>query len=975
MLTKPISTLPFETSHAFIVGIDDYDNVSPLRTAVNDAEVLAKKLEKDHGYLVHGPYLNSTKAELVRLFTKIIPEKVKAGDRVFFYFGGHGIALDSEIDPNGYFVPADADPQEIDSLVCMDVLHDVLTQLPCKHGLLILDCCFAGSFQWSTGFRDIFDLPSVIYEERFYQYARDEAWQVITSSASDQKAADILANRTLGLREEGMELHSPFAQALFDAIDGEGDTIPKNGGDGVITASELYSYLRDRVEDETTDHAKRQSPSLFSLERHDKGQYIFLAPNHRLNLPPILKRNPFMGLNSFNEEDASFFYGRDRVIEALNKIATENQLVVVSGASGTGKSSVIKAGLIPSLREEGWKILPIVRPGIEPLESLEAAIPHIENLILTKEQKSVLFIDQYEELITQCLYVEEKEAFEQQLLDWMELYPNLKIILSVRSDFEPQFEEGLLHENWQKGHYLVPAFSQKELREVIVKPTIQEVLFFEPDTLVDTLVDAVNQAPGALPLLSFTLSELYHSYVSSGRTNRSLTQSDYENLGGVIGALRKKANSIYEKLDEAQQKSMRKLMLRLVSLKGGEVASQRVLAKELEFSDEAETARIRLVADSMVRARLLSTGIDRQGQKYYEPSHDALVRAWALLWEWIKTTGEGKLDLRYRLRTAIKDYEEGEEHIKKHLWINDPRLDVLYNDLLLDANNFNQQEEYFIKESMRLRKRKQLVMRAGVLATLLLFGLISLYSINKAQEAKNNLADLRETREKVAEDLILESQIDIDEIHYERAFEKYQDLAGEYEVFTGSMKEQWKKGMIEVAYFFNMSANQQHKNWALDAAFLLASMEGDLLSNIPDSLEIDLYLNYLDPTWYADLEKRYIPSKGTGANGNAFGITVRQYALLCEMDGSLDINELTCDMPKGDENVPKELLEKNEDKLSVAMTRTQEVRQLALEDKETEEEDISERSKNNDQSHLEAYKGSCESPSIDFTMAHNLRRL
>ncbi|MEL7534556.1 MAG: caspase family protein, partial [Bacteroidota bacterium] len=865
-----------------------------------------------------------------------MPDKVKEGDRVLFYFGGHGIALDSEIDPNGYFVPVDADPQEMGSLVCMDVLHDVLTQLPCKHGLLILDCCFAGSFQWSTGFRDIFDLPSVIYEERFYQYARDEAWQVITSSASDQKAADILVNRTLGLREEGEELHSPFAQALFDAIDGEGDTIPKDGGDGVITASELFSYLRDRVEDETTDHSKRQSPALFSLERHDKGQYIFLAPNHRLNLPPIPKRNPFMGLNSFNEEDASFFYGRDRVIEALDKIADENQLVVVSGASGTGKSSVIKAGLLPRLREEDYKILPIVRPGIEPLASLEAAIPHIDTFIPNKEQASVLFIDQYEELITQCLYVEEKEAFEQQLLDWMAEFPNLKIILSVRSDFEPQFEEGLLHESWQKGHYLVPAFSQKELREVIVKPTIQEVLFFEPASLVDTLVDAVNQAPGALPLLSFTLSELYHAYVSSGRTNRSLNQEDYENLGGVIGALRKKANSIFEKLDEAHQQSMRKLMLRLVSLKGGEVSSQRVLAKELVFSDESETARIRKVADTLVRARLLTTCVDLQGQKYYEPSHDALVRAWALLWEWIKATGEGKLDLRYRLRTAINDYEDDQEHTKKYLWINDPRLDVVYNDLLLDANSFNQQEEYFIKESMRLRRRRQLIKRAGVLVTLILFGLISLYSINKAQEASNNLTDLRETREKVAKDLIEESQIDIDEIHYERAFEKYEDLAGEYQVFTGNMKEQWKKGMIEVAYFFNKSTNQQHKNRALDAAFLLASMEGDILSNLPDSQEIDLYLNFLDPEWYAQLEKRYIPSE---TNGNAFGITVRQYALLCEMNENLDINELSCNMPKGDESAPAELLERNGAKLSIAMTKSQEARQLAMEDQQEQAEE------------------------------------
>ena len=138
---------------------------------------------------------------------------------------------------------------------------------------------------------------------------------------------------------------------------------------------------------------------------------------------------------------------------------------------------------------------------------------------------------------------------------------------------------------------MVPAFSQDELREIIIKPTIQEVLFFEPDSLVDKLVDAVNQAPGALPLLSFTLSELYHTYINSGRTNRAFTLGDYEKLGGVIGALRTRANTIYQELGQAQQDCMRKLMLRMVSLEGGELASRRVLSEDLIFNETSENAK------------------------------------------------------------------------------------------------------------------------------------------------------------------------------------------------------------------------------------------------------------------------------------------------------------------------------------------------------------------------------------------------
>ncbi|MEL7222685.1 MAG: caspase family protein, partial [Bacteroidota bacterium] len=466
--------LPFTTSHAFIIGIDDYQHVSPLSTAVNDAKALAVTLTENHGYRVHPPLLNATKTDILQLLEDDIPQLVGEQDRVFFYFAGHGIALDSDDNPKGYLVPADARPGDSETLVSMDVFHEAISKLPCQHGMLILDCCFAGAFKWSTGFRDVvFDLPGIIYEERFYQYAQDPAWQVITSSAADQKAVDILSDRSLGMRNTGEAQHSPFALALLEGLAGEADTTPKIKGDGVITATELYTYLRDRVEDETTEQGKRQSPSFFSLQKHDKGQYIFIHPRHPLNLPPIPKRNPFMGLRSYNEDNASLFYGRDRVIEALHGLTQDHPLIVVSGASGTGKSSVIKAGLLPLLRKQSYQILPVLRPGKEPLESLQLSLSlsakktkagTINYQLPVNDQTSVLLIDQYEELITQCLHEEDRYAFEQQLADWIRQYPQLRIIISVRADFEPQFVDSPLADRWHAGRYTVPAFNNDELR-------------------------------------------------------------------------------------------------------------------------------------------------------------------------------------------------------------------------------------------------------------------------------------------------------------------------------------------------------------------------------------------------------------------------------------------------------------------------------------------------------------------------------
>ncbi|WP_367392403.1 caspase family protein [Lewinella sp. LCG006] len=740
--------LPFTTSHAFIVGINDYQHLSPLSTAVNDARVLAERLADQHNFTVHTPLLNATHQSLRKLLTEDIPKLVGPDDRVLFYFAGHGIALDGEEGPNGYLVAADTRPGQENTLIPMQVLHDALTGLLCRHGLLILDCCFSGAFKWSSGFRDvIFDLPKVIYEERFWRYCKDPAWQVITSSAHDQKAVDILTNQSLGLREEGKSKHSPFAASLLKALAGDADIIPAGTGDGIITATELYAYLRNTVENATTENAKRQSPAIFNLKRHDKGEFIFLHPNHRFNLPPTPDRNPFMGLASYNEEDANLFYGRDRAIEALLQKVERNALTVVSGASGTGKSSVIKAGVLPQLRNQGYIVLPIIRPGKEPMQTLanELSDP-VQQLA---NGPTVVVIDQYEELITQCLKQEDRQTFEQQLASWLRQYPELRIILSIRSDFEPQFESEVLVTWWQEGRYIVPAFSLEEIREIITKPAAQAVLFYEPEDLVEQLSEEVSQAPGALPLLSFTLSELYHAYLKSGRQDRSLAEEDYQQLGGVIGALRTRADAEYKALNTDEQSSMRKLMLRMVSLEGGELAGKRVYTEELQFSNTKESQRLATIADQLVNARLLSKGTDPQGRPYIEPAHDALVRAWARLWEWIKTIGEEKITLQYKLSQAVNDYYsllKTQPHKAKNLlWNSNPRLDLLRVELAEKDNGLNAREESFVRNSVQRQTRRKRI--SWTIAIAVIIGLASLTSYAFTQQKEAILQAERATKE------------------------------------------------------------------------------------------------------------------------------------------------------------------------------------------------------------------------------------
>ncbi|MGH7601141.1 MAG: caspase family protein, partial [bacterium] len=289
--------LPFGQHHAFIIGIDKYEQVSPLQTAVNDARKLAEVLKEQQHFREPEPtLLLNAKGEEIRHLLKILPEKVGEKDRVLFYFAGHGIAADGEDGPAGYLVPADADPTDVKTFIPMEDLHQQLDALPCRHLLLILDCCFSGAFKWSSQHRAIGTLmPKKIFKERFDRFIRDLAWQVITSAASDQKALDVLRGEGLrgkvtgdrGVKKSPEGAHSPFALALFEGLKGEADIKVGQEGDGVITATELYAYIRDQIEPATIKESQklRQTPGFFPLRKHDKGEFIFLHPRHRLNLP------------------------------------------------------------------------------------------------------------------------------------------------------------------------------------------------------------------------------------------------------------------------------------------------------------------------------------------------------------------------------------------------------------------------------------------------------------------------------------------------------------------------------------------------------------------------------------------------------------------------------------------------------------------------------------------------------------------
>ena len=819
----------FDRNIAVVIGIDNYQNgIHQLKTAVNDARAIADLLEQEYEYQevirLFPDRSEATLAEINKLLFETLPNKIRPteGDRLIFYFAGHGVATNSQDGPEGFIIPQDAELGKNETFLRMSDLIKSLSQLDLHHLLVILDCCFAGSLRWSST-RNVITVPEKIHREHYDRFIRCRAWQSITSAAHNQEALDFVSDLRDGSNNPH---HSPFALAL---IEGLKNIKADFTGDGVITAPELYLYLRDCLIGKD-GYTELQSPGIWPLQKHDRGEFIFTLPGfgpEKLKPAPPLdaSKNPYQGLKSFEEEQSELFFGRTELVKELQDFVKNHRFTVVLGASGSGKSSLVKAGLIPRLRNpkettEQWSILEPIRPGKTPLQALnnalkKAQLPEVkpqdpqQNLaqsidVWTKRNpnsKLLLFIDQSEEIITLCPNEDKRKEFIQQILVAIDTHwDKLRVVLSLRSDFEPQIRDASLKflpkdysvkhtelkNRWQNGRFIVRAMTREELREAIEKPAEARVMIFQPPKLIEQLIDEVAYMPGALPLLSFTLSELYLKYLKRQKDaqfegkiiERSLTDEDYQELGGVILSLTKMVDDEYEALvkeNPAYAQIIRQVMLRMVALGGGELVRRRVPLWELEYPPEKNNLA-EAVIERFTNARLLVQGDDAEGSRYVEPAHDALVRNWQRLLEW-KQEEEESLLLQRRLTEAARDWdsvknkykeqpkgildkaapvldwldrqlftvenlvskipaqfaqllrrapnqrtpnqpERSTEQPVKYLWDGDPYLNVLDQELKSDNNWFNQVEAKFVKESV-WQKRQNISWRwriAGAVA-------------------------------------------------------------------------------------------------------------------------------------------------------------------------------------------------------------------------------------------------------------------
>jgi WD40 repeat protein/DNA-binding SARP family transcriptional activator len=333
---------------------------------------------------------------------------------------------------------------------------------------------------------------------------------------------------------------------------------------------------------------------------------------------------PFKGLAPFEPADAEFFFGRERLVDELLGRLEDAPFLAIVGASGTGKSSLLRAGLLPALDRD----YVLVRPGEpEPFAGTT----------------NVFAVDQFEELFAPEVTEDERAAFVTALVEraW-DPERRALLIIALRADFFVQLARyPELADLVGPNHVLLGPMSRSELRRTIEGPSVRVGLEVEPE-LVDTLVDDIVGELGGLPLLSTALVDLWQE-----RDGRTLTLAAYARSGGVRGAVARHAEAAFRSLDADDRLVARRVLLRLV---GGEEALTRRRASRAEL-DADEDERVSHVLSVLTERRLLVVDGDS-----VELIHEALLQHWPRLRTWLEEDAQGRL-LQLHLAQAAADWE------------------------------------------------------------------------------------------------------------------------------------------------------------------------------------------------------------------------------------------------------------------------------------------------------------------------------
>ncbi|MEH2137818.1 nSTAND1 domain-containing NTPase [Nostoc sp.] len=639
--------------YALVLGIAKYDNFSNLPKAINDAEHIAQLLREQGRFDVQplpgkliesenrwqiAPDKKLTGKELGQALRIFLLEKAK-GAEALIYFAGHGFEAPSLTgEAKGYLATSDCH-KDGQNAIAFDDLNTLIAKSQLSSLVVLLDCCYAGSL-----------LERSFIKSGFSVFNNKQDYSLITASRAFERARE----------------------------DAEG---------GIFTKAILKGLAEDKADEATGEINVNDLMSFISRELKGSGQepiymgggrsipLVWYPPKHPVALAVVSEECPYRGLQAFDKEHAKFFFGRQEVVSLIQQKLAQANFIPIIGASGSGKSSVVRAGLIPVLEKNGWRILEPILPGIEPLAELKRAftqlferteIREISALIdteglstvisrLTGSERCLLVVDQFEEIFTLGSQEEERQRFIELLTQISE--GQLAVVTTMRADFlEYCLNYKSLTQLIQDQAVYMPPLLGAELEEAIASPASSQGYKLQMGLLGAIQQEVLGQEKGCLPLLQFALTELWEQ---REQQTHQLTVAKFNELGGVIGTLNRHAEKLYANFTKQQQPWVQQIFLKLVRT-GAEdkdtrqrQPKQELLSLAGDNSDEQQV--INQVIEKLILGRLIVTYTEAREEVWIDLAHEALIEGWQTFAQWRQRDRDLRR-LSDRLADALREW-------------------------------------------------------------------------------------------------------------------------------------------------------------------------------------------------------------------------------------------------------------------------------------------------------------------------------
>jgi len=733
---------------ALVVGINQYYTFKPLNTPAADAEAIAKCLETDDNFRVKRlPLINQdgqftvdaepeelvTALKLKRALAQLFnPKGTTLPETALFFFAGHGLREDIGDIQEGYLATSDINPKVNNYGVSLKWLQELLQNSPVKQQIVWLDCCYSG------------ELLNFIKDADPGDRGKERDRCFIAAAREYELAY-----------EETTGKHGILTGALLQGLD------PEQSPNGIVDNIILTTLIDNLQRIPQRPLYINQGDKIILTARKDKKPADSGKPQ-----PGIC---PYKGLQifDFNEEDPKYFAGRDKqTSDLIDKVKPYfGNFVAVLGESGSGKSSLVRAGLLHQLQlgvrfsdSKQWHIYYPFTPADnnrKPLENLARVfiasglsivdyateLKKAQDLIATgaegltlliegtieKTQASrvVLVIDQFEEIFTRCPDDTERYKFFDCLLGAL-AHNQLCLVIVMRIDFLgkcTEHEYAGLARYIQDNLVMVKPMTPAELEQAIIEPAKQVGLNVER-SLVKQILKEVENSPGHLPLLQYTLSELW----KTRRNPDWITFDEYNKLGGVNETLKNRADAIYESLSPQEQATAQWIFLELTQLgEGTEDTRKQVFKSDLITAKHSEAIvdkTLEYLADKrlVVTKALKERGYEKKSVTVVDVAHEALIRHWPQLREWLNENRDA-LRKKREIETAAKEWEAYNK--SKGSLLKNPKLNTAKDYLTRYANKvpLSNLAQEFVQKSIKHKQTISLIWTGiGVVVILVLAG-------------------------------------------------------------------------------------------------------------------------------------------------------------------------------------------------------------------------------------------------------------